>query len=99
MIHPAHPPWQGGAKAHACQPWTTIPEVHIMKTKRPALLAAGLLVLGGCATTQSPTAEQRSSSHYDERYIGVVNNLAHRSGTRVIWVNPPRTSAQEESGD
>lgn len=69
-----------------------------MKTKHLVLLSAGLLILSGCASMNSPTAEVPGSPHYDQRYIGAVNNVAHKTGTRVIWVNPPRAMGREKSG-
>lgn len=68
-----------------------------MKAKRLIVLSAGLLMLGGCATTQSPMTEGPSQSYYDERYVGTVNHLARKMGTRVIWVNPPRPSSRVDS--
>lgn len=70
-----------------------------MNTKRLILPIAGLLLLGGCATTQSTEMNERGAAHYDEEYVGVINQLAHKSGTRVIWVNPPRARKPQDGGE
>jgi len=70
-----------------------------MKTKRMVPLLAGLLMIGGCASTKSPTTHRDDSSYYDRDYIGAVNSLARRAGTRVIWVNPPRETVRKKHGE
>ena len=70
-----------------------------MNAKRLVPIIAGLLLVSGCATT-SPTAEDNSAlSRYDQQYIGAVNKLARESGTRVIWVNPPRARSSNDAGE
>jgi len=50
----------------------------------------------GCAT--GPTTPEADNSvvrvqpHFDHEKIQAVNRAASRTGTRVIWVNPPRNT-------
>ncbi len=59
------------------------------------LLAAPLLLLSGCASTQK-TAYGDAPAHSTEtivedgRYVALVEAIAKQRGTRVVWVNRPK---------
>ena len=48
------------------------------------VLTAALVASAGCATAPAPVG-----SPVDAEYVASVEKAASRTGTRVIWVNPP----------
>lgn len=64
---------------------------------RAAFLAAGALVLAGCATTGSTASVQPAAApsvagdqfEQDSSYVQRVEQIARRRGIGVTWVNPP----------
>lgn len=59
------------------------------------LLAAPLLLLPGCASTQKAAygdtpAHTPENIVEDSAYVALVEKIAKQRGTRVVWVNPPK---------
>jgi hypothetical protein len=53
-------------------------------------LAFAALSLIGCATSAPPVSKQAEGPTQSDLYMYVVDRAAKRTGTRVIWVNPPK---------
>ncbi len=59
------------------------------------LFAVPLLLLPGCASTQKTAyrdtpAPSTQTIVEDARYVALVETMAKRRGTQVVWVNPPK---------
>lgn len=57
-----------------------------------------LLLLTACASTG--TAYEKAPARHesvvvDTKYVAVVEYIAKHRGTRVMWVNPPKTRVAE----
>lgn len=70
-----------------------------MKTLlRISALSLGILLLVGCASTQTayraaPPAP--GSTVTDDRYVAIVEHVAKQRGAKVMWVHPPTKKVPE----
>ncbi len=66
-----------------------------MKVWTSSLLFVVPLLLTGCASTQK-MAYRDTPAHStqtivdDVRYVALVETIAQRRGTQVVWINPPK---------
>lgn len=62
-----------------------------------------LLFLAGCATTaeqgEAGGQARAYTSDIDYERMDRITRAARREGTRVIWINPPEKSEDEEKGN
>ena len=63
-----------------------------MKAMAPLLLAAGLSLAGGCATTNSAVAPGAQNG-VDYQKVYLVEQWARRNNVAVVWINYPRKTA------
>ncbi|MEO6518256.1 MAG: hypothetical protein ABIO17_04590 [Pseudoxanthomonas sp.] len=66
-----------------------------MKVWASSLLFVLPLLLTGCASTQKMAyrdtpAPSTKTIVNDVRYVALVETIAQRRGTHVVWINPPR---------
>ena len=62
------------------------------------VVSSALLLLSACASTgtayeKAPT--QRENMVTNNAYVAVVEHIARQRGTRVLWINPPKTRVVE----
>jgi len=58
--------------------------------KRLVLCLLASAALGGCASTNGPSASTDMRSEDDTQQMAAIERAAARSGVQVIWLRPPQ---------